>query len=56
MALDDEIPVERIDVLKVDVEGYEPAVLRGAARLLSEGRVGAVVCELNEASGPSIAS
>ena len=34
-------------MLKVDVEGYEASVLAGAHGLLSEGRVGAVVCEIN---------
>jgi FkbM family methyltransferase len=41
--------IDRVDVLKVDVEGYEPHVLAGAERLLGEKRVRAVVCELNEA-------
>lgn len=40
--------VERIDLLKLDVEGFEPAVLRGARRALAEGRIGAVLCEFND--------
>ncbi len=40
--------LETIDVLKVDVEGYEPFVFQGAAGLLGDGRVGAIVCELND--------
>jgi FkbM family methyltransferase len=35
----------RIDVLKIDVEGMELAVLKGAQRLLSERRIGAIVLE-----------
>lgn len=49
-ALDDlaaERGIERIAVLKLDVEGHEPAVLEGARRLLAEERIGAIVCELN---------
>lgn len=37
----------RIDLLKVDVEGYEPEVFAGAAGLLAAGRVRAILCELN---------
>ena len=51
MALDDlaaERGIERVEVLKLDVEGHEPAVLDGASRLLAEGRIGAIVCELND--------
>jgi FkbM family methyltransferase len=36
---------ERIDVLKIDVEGYELKVLQGANALLSERRIGAIVLE-----------
>jgi FkbM family methyltransferase len=32
--------VSRIDFLKIDVEGHELSVLRGAERMLSEGRIG----------------
>jgi FkbM family methyltransferase len=35
----------RIDILKVDVEGMELAVLRGAHRLLSEKRIAVIVLE-----------
>lgn len=42
--LDAEVP-RRVDVLKVDVEGHELAVLRGAERLLAGRRVRHVVFE-----------
>ena len=37
--------VGQVDFLKIDVEGHELAVLRGARRLLTEGRVGIVQFE-----------
>ena len=37
--------IERIDVLKIDTEGFEPEVLRGFERLLSGGCVEAVLAE-----------
>jgi len=40
-------PGTYIDVLKVDVEGYELGVLRGAERLLSEGRVRHIMMEFH---------
>jgi FkbM family methyltransferase len=51
IALDDyaaEHGIERIDLLKMDVEGYECHVLRGAARLLAEHRIGCVVTEMHD--------
>ena len=47
-AYTDRLGLKSIDVLKVDVEGYEPFVFQGASRLLSEGRIEAIVCEVNE--------
>ncbi len=38
--------IERIDFLKIDVEGLEVAVLRGARELLQARRVGAVYTEI----------
>jgi len=40
--------IERIDLLKIDVEGYEQKVLAGACRLLLERRIKAILCEFNE--------
>lgn len=40
--------IERIDFLKIDVEGFELAVLRGASRLLSEQRVGWIMVEVGD--------
>lgn len=37
--------VEKIDLLKIDVEGAEYQVLRGAERMLNEGRIGCCVFE-----------
>lgn len=32
--------IERVDVVKIDTEGHEMAVLQGTRRMLSEGRIG----------------
>jgi FkbM family methyltransferase len=40
--------IERVDVLKLDVEGHELPALEGASALISDRRVGCVVCELND--------
>lgn len=37
--------LEHIGLLKIDTEGHEQAVLRGAAGLLGEGRVSYLLCE-----------
>jgi FkbM family methyltransferase len=39
--------VERVDLLKIDVEGAEVDVLEGARRLLDEGRIGVVLYEVS---------
>jgi FkbM family methyltransferase len=44
----DEWGVEHVHFLKLDIEGYEPHVLRGARRALAAGRVHAVLCEFND--------
>jgi FkbM family methyltransferase len=40
--------LDRIDLIKIDVEGHEPKMLAGAKRLLKERRIRAVLCEFNE--------
>jgi FkbM family methyltransferase len=49
--LDEELPSGDIDVLKIDAEGSEPAILRGAEQLLSERRVGCILAEVNPRYG-----
>lgn len=39
--------IDRIDLLKLDIQGNEHQALAGAARMLSGGRVGTVFTELN---------
>lgn len=38
--------IDRIAFLKIDVEGFEPKVLQGAKRMLSEGRVASGMIEI----------
>jgi len=40
--------IDQVDLLKIDVEGYEMHVFAGAKRLLRERRIKAVLCEFNE--------
>jgi FkbM family methyltransferase len=40
--------VESVDLMKMDVEGHEPFVLRGAGTALSSGRIRAVLVEFND--------
>lgn len=37
--------VERIDLLKIDVEGHELSVLKGATRMIAENRIGMIQIE-----------
>jgi len=39
--------LDRIDLLKVDTQGYEMSVLLGAGRMLEERRIGALLLEVN---------
>ena len=43
-----QLQLETVDVLKIDVEGYELQVLSGSDDLLSGRRIGAIVCEVND--------
>ncbi len=45
--LDDAIGDERVDLMKIDVEGAEAFVLRGAERLMRQGTIRRVVFEYN---------
>jgi FkbM family methyltransferase len=36
-----------IDVMKIDVDGYESEVFKGSSKLLEEGRIGAILCEFS---------
>jgi FkbM family methyltransferase len=38
--------IEKIDVLKIDTQGFEMEVLQGSIRMLAEGRVGVVFLEI----------
>ncbi len=51
MTLDELFPTSHFDMMKMDVEGHEASVLRGATRLLSERAIRHVVFE--EHDGPS---
>lgn len=42
--------VEQIDVLKIDVEGFELEVIQGAQQALRDGKVHAGICTLNTKS------
>ena len=50
VTLDDELErlgVDHVDLLKIDAEGFDLHVLRGARRMLAAGRIGAVQFEYN---------
>jgi hypothetical protein len=47
VALDEAIASEKPTVVKIDVEGYELAVLRGARRTLGAPELKAVIVEIN---------
>jgi FkbM family methyltransferase len=40
--------VQRIDVLKIDTEGFDLFVMKGAARMLQERRIGFIYTEFND--------
>jgi FkbM family methyltransferase len=43
-----ELNIRQIDVLKIDVDGFEPLVLRGARELMREGRISHILLECSE--------
>jgi FkbM family methyltransferase len=47
VTLDEVVASASCRLLKIDVEGYEAHVLRGASRLLGDGRAEAVLIEIN---------
>ena len=47
--------LRNIDCLKVDVEGHEGSVLRGAAKLFRERRIGSAMVEIAPGPGAQIA-
>ena len=44
--------IERIDLMKLDIQGHEYAALTGARRMIETGRVGTIFTELNWAKQP----
>jgi FkbM family methyltransferase len=44
----DQAGVSAVDLLKIDVEGHEPSVLRGAQQALAAGRIRSILIELND--------
>jgi FkbM family methyltransferase len=44
----DQLKIKQIDFLKIDVDGFEPAVLEGAARLIANGRISIIMLECAE--------
>jgi len=41
------LAIRHIDVMKIDVDGYESEVFKGCSRLLEENRIGAILCEFS---------
>lgn len=39
--------IDHVDLMKVDVEGFEPNILKGAESYIRQGKVSAILCELN---------
>lgn len=46
-----ELGIDRIDLLKLDIQGAEAAALAGARSLIDRGRIGMIFLELNWSSG-----
>jgi hypothetical protein len=39
--------IDSVDLIKIDVEGFEPNVIRGAEKYLKLGKIRAILCEFN---------
>lgn len=39
--------VDHVDFMKIDVEGFEPNVIRGAGKYLEQRKIRAILCEFN---------
>jgi FkbM family methyltransferase len=48
--------IDRVDLLKLDIQGHEYSALSGAECLIRAGRVGTIFMELNWANGMSVVS
>jgi FkbM family methyltransferase len=48
--------IDRIDLLKLDIQGHEYSALSGAERLIRAGRIGTIFMELNWANEISVVS
>ena len=41
--------IDHVDLMKIDVEGFEPNVIKGATDSIKRGKIRAVLCEFNPA-------
>lgn len=44
----DEHAIDHVDFMKIDVEGFEPNVIRGAKKYLEHRKIHAILCEFNQ--------
>ena len=44
----EQLGIQQIDLMKIDVDGLEPLVLKGAANLIASGRISNILMEVNE--------
>jgi FkbM family methyltransferase len=43
-----QLGIQKIDLIKIDVDGLEPMVLKGATKLISQGRISSILAEYEE--------
>ncbi|HEV3165925.1 MAG TPA: FkbM family methyltransferase [Isosphaeraceae bacterium] len=55
-ALDGLLEGRTVDLMKVDVEGFEPHVIEGALKSITEGRIRAILCEFNDKALKAVGS